>query len=82
MRENTSLHKLFKPGDRVYRKQIDYNENYEGIILSITNDSMEIFWDSINGKYNPIGFTRCSSEEVFDGTNEYTPIKHKHFLHR
>ena len=76
-----NLYDIFKPGDRVYRKYIDENgsnSKYEGIIVSLTNDSMEIYWDTVNGKYKPIGFTKCSIEEVFDGTSGYTPIKHRY----
>lgn len=76
-----NLYDIFKSGDRVYRRYIDENgsnSRYEDIILSLTNDSREVFWDTVNGKYKPIGFTKCSIEEVFDGTSGYTPIKHRH----
>ncbi|RLF39954.1 MAG: hypothetical protein DRN12_06255 [Thermoplasmata archaeon] len=76
-----NIYDVFKPGDRVYRKYIDIdgsNSRYEGIILSLTKDSMEVFWDRVNGKYKPTGFTKCSMEEIFDGSSGYTPIKHRH----
>ncbi|MFO8077625.1 MAG: hypothetical protein R6U21_03155 [Thermoplasmatota archaeon] len=80
-----SLYEKFQPGDRVYRKiNVDNGktEEYEGIIMAMDNDKMEIYWDTIDGEYNPSliddDFTLCSVDEVLNGTEEYSPMKRKH----
>lgn len=79
-----SLYEKFQPGDRVYRKINAENgkkEEYEGIIMAMDNDKMEIYWDTIDGKYDPSliddDFTLCSADEVLNGNEEYSPIKRK-----
>ena len=79
-----SLYDLFQPGERVKRKikgdegRID---EYEGIIMAMGEDQMEIYWDTMNGDYNPElieeDFTLCSADEVVNGSQECSPIKKK-----
>jgi hypothetical protein len=42
---------------------------------------MEIYWDTIDGEYSPDqivdDFTLCDADEVYNGTQEYSPIKRK-----
>ncbi len=89
MRRNTegypSLYEIFHLGDRVrreYRGEDGKTVEYEGLILSMSENAMEVFWDTVDGEYNPAvkGFTRCSLEEIFEGTNGYTPIKRKRYI--
>ena len=77
-----SLYESFKLGERVVRTYKDdsgSSKEYRGLIMAISNDSMEIYWDTVNGKYRPIdmgvAFTKCKVNEVFKGTEHYTPIK-------
>ena len=55
------------------------NNEYKGIILAIDNKGIEIYWDTKDGKYRPkdmdIAFTNCPINEIFKGTEDYTPIK-------
>ena len=84
MRKYPSLFDHFKPGERVVRSIRRDNgtiEVYEGIIMALDNDKMEIYWDTLDGQYSPDAiqndFTLCCVDEVLDGSNEYSPIKHK-----
>jgi hypothetical protein len=47
--------------------------------LGINDISIDIYWDTLNGKYRPedldITFTNCPIDEIFNGTNEYSPLK-------
>ena len=77
-----SLYSSFNIGDRVKKKHIDNSGNkfvYEGIILSISSDFIQIFWDTCDGKYRPYdldeSFTRCTKDEIFNGNIENSPIK-------
>jgi hypothetical protein len=83
-KEFPSLYKNFKPGERVvrsYKNESGEIEEYEGIIMAMDPDYMEIYWDTIDGEYNPDlimdDFTLCDAKEVYDGNQEYSPIKHK-----
>ena len=84
--KNESFQSLFDSfilGDRVSRKH--YNQIngkidvYKGIIMAIDQDGIEIFWDMLNGKYRPndmnIDFTYCSKREIFNGLEQFSPIK-------
>lgn len=84
LKEYPSLYKEFKPGERVIRrckKESGEIEEYEGIIMAMDPDYMEIYWDTIDGEYNPNmiddDFTLCDAEEVYDGNQAYSPIKRK-----
>jgi len=77
-----SLYDKFDLGDRVVRSYTDkygVKKLYKGIILAIDKNGMEIYWDTENGKYRPnemdIAFTHCELEEIFNGNEEYSPIK-------
>jgi len=77
-----SLYDVFELGDRVKRIYKDENGDiveFKGIVLAIDSNSMEIYWDTQDGKYRPVGmnvdFTNCPVEEVFTGTKQYTPIE-------
>ncbi|RLF59642.1 MAG: hypothetical protein DRN27_01980 [Thermoplasmata archaeon] len=79
-----SLYKHFKPGDRVKRSfqgDAGKSKRYEGIIMSMDHDKLEIYWDKIDGMYCPDliekDFTMCSFDEVMNGNYEFTPLKHK-----
>jgi hypothetical protein len=76
------LYDAFELGDRVKRIFKDGNgmiEEYKGIVLAIDSSSLEIYWDTKDGKYRPkdidISFTNCPVKEIFKGTNVYSPIK-------
>ena len=79
-----SLYDNFRPGQRVirqYKKESGDIEEYEGIIMAMDPDYMEVYWDTIDGEYSPIDiaddFTLCNADEVFNGNQEYSPIKRK-----
>ena len=79
-----SLYDKFKPGERVirhYKKESGEIELYEGIIMAMDNEYMEIYWDTIDGEYNPYqiidDFTLCDANEVYNGNLEYSPIRRK-----
>lgn len=84
-RDYPSLLDAFDLGDRVkrvYKDKNGRNKEYKGIILAIDKKSIEIYWDSRDGKYRPddmrIAFTNCPVNEIFKGNEEYTPIKKDH----
>ena len=77
-----SIYDAFELGDRVRRTYKDkYGENieYKGIVLAIDENGVEIYWDTIDGKYRPnemnIAFTNCPKIEIFKGNEKYTPIE-------
>ena len=79
-----SLYDLFEPGERVRRKiKGDQGQTieYEGIIMAMGRDLMEVYWDTLNGEYSPEliedDFTLCSVDEVINGNHECSPIKKK-----
>jgi len=80
--EYPSLYDAFELGDRVKRSYKDINGElieFKGIVLAIDANSIEIYWDTQNGKYRPsdsnLGFTNCPINEIFIGTKEYSPIE-------
>jgi hypothetical protein len=77
-----SLYDIFELGDRVKRVCKEKNgkiKEYKGIVLAIDNNSIEIYWDSIDGKYRPQGmdmaFSNCQIDEIFSGTDKYSSIE-------
>jgi len=77
-----SLYDSFDLGDRVkrtYKNKSGENKEYKGIILAIDDKSVEIYWDTIDGKYRPndmnIAFTNCPINEIIHGTEHFTPIE-------
>jgi hypothetical protein len=77
-----SLYDAFDLGDRVkrlYKDSYGNNKEYKGIVLAIDKKGMEIYWDTEDGKYKPgemnIDFTHLELEEIFKGSNKYSPIK-------
>lgn len=83
-KEYPSLYDEFKPGERVirqYKNESGEIEEYEGIIMAMDPEFMEVYWDTIDGEYSPDqiidDFTLCDADEVYNGTLEYSPIKHK-----
>lgn len=76
-----SLYDAFRLGDRVKRVYIKNHKplEYKGIILAIDKRSIEVYWDTMNGKFRPMGmevtFTNCPIQEIFKGNDNYTPIK-------
>ena len=77
-----SLYDAFELGDRVkrvYKNKNGRNKEYKGIILAIDNKGVEIYWDTRDGKYRPndmeIAFTSCPINEIFQGSDKYTPIE-------
>jgi hypothetical protein len=84
IRKYPSLFDHFKPGERVVRSVRNNDGDikvYEGIIMALDDDKMEVYWDTLDGRYRPevIGndFTLCSADEVLDGNTDFSPIKHK-----
>jgi hypothetical protein len=80
----TSLFDVFEPGQRVKRiftSDDGIIEEYEGIIMAMDNEKMEIYWDTLDGQYCPElieeDFTMCCIDEVFNGSEEFSPIKKK-----
>ena len=80
-----SLYDAFNLGDRVKRTRKDKEskpKEYKGTVLAIDEEAMEIYWDTVNGKFRPedmdIAFTTCPIYEIFNGTENYTPIKKEH----
>lgn len=81
-----SLYDAFDLGDRVkriYRDKNGKSQEYKGIVLAIDEKSVEIYWDTRDGKYRPkdmnIAFTTCPVNEIFKGNEYYTPLeKEKH----
>jgi hypothetical protein len=77
-----SLYDAFNLGDRVKRIRKDKEgkpKEYKGTVLAIDEETIEIYWDTVNGKFRPedmgIAFTTCPIYEIFNGTENYTPIK-------
>jgi len=77
-----SLYDIFELGDRVkrvYKTKNGRNKEYKGIVLAIDKKSIEIYWDTIDGKYRPngmdIAFSNCQIEEIFSGTEKYSSIE-------
>ena len=81
-----SVYEVFELGDRVkrtYKDKNGKNKEYKGIVLSIDDKGIEIYWDTRDGKYRPndmdVAFTNCPVNEIFQGNEKYTPIeKDKH----
>jgi hypothetical protein len=52
--------------------------------MAIYNDSIEIFWDTFNGIYNPHEieniFNKLKIKEVFEGSESYSPIKKNRYI--
>jgi hypothetical protein len=78
----SSLYDAFKLGDRVKRIYKDEHgklKEYMGIILAIDKENIEVYWDTLNGKYRPynmdVTFTKCSVDDIFKGDKYYSPIK-------
>ena len=76
-----SLYDAFELGDRVKRlyKKDGRSMIYKGIVLAIEDNCMEIYWDTLDGKYRPqnmgVAFTNCEVFEIFEGNKSYSPIK-------
>lgn len=80
--KHPSLYDAFNLGDRVkriYREKNGKSREYKGIILAIDEESIEIYWDTRDGKYRPkdmdVAFTTCPINEIFKGNEHYTPIE-------
>ena len=76
------LYDAFELGERVkriYKDKTGKNREYKGIVLAIDENSIEVYWDTKDGKYSPentdMAFTNCQINEIFNGTEEYSPIK-------
>ena len=77
-----SLFDAFRLGDRVkrtYKTKKGKSQEYKGTVLSIDDESIEIYWDTLNGKFRPTGmdvtFTECPIYEIFNGNERYSPIE-------
>jgi len=84
-----ALYDNFKPGDRVSRSRVDKSgklDVYKGIIMRMNEKHLEIFWDVMDGKYRPkdieVNFTNCSLNDIFEGSDKYTPIKREGYKNR
>jgi len=78
------LYEEFEPGERVVRylrKETGEYQKYEGIIMGVDDESIDIYWDTIDNTYCPDAikedFTLLSHDEIYNGNDEYTPIKRK-----
>ncbi len=81
-RNYPSLYDAFDLGDRVrriYKDKDGKEKEYRGIVLAIDDNSIEVYWDTKDGKYRPndmdIAFTNCQIKEIFKGNEKYTPIE-------
>ena len=81
-KKDLSLYDAFKLGQRVIRTFEDKygkKSRYEGIILGIDGTGIEVYWDTLDGKYKPddigVSFTHCDPKEIFYGKEKYGPIK-------
>ena len=77
IQEYPSFYDAFELGDRVKRIYKDINGSHlelKGIVLAIDANSIEIYWDTKDGKYKPtdwnIGFTNCPIDEIFSGNKD------------
>jgi hypothetical protein len=77
-----SLFDAFCLGDRVkrtYKGNKGKPQEYKGTILAIDKEFIEVYWDTLNGKFRPSGmdvtFTECPLYEIFNGNEYYSPIK-------
>ena len=77
-----SLYSTFNLGDRVkriYKDRNGHNNEYKGIVLAINCDGAKIYWDTKDGNYIPndmeIAFSNCPKQEIFKGSEHYSPIK-------
>jgi len=79
--KHPSLYDEFELGDRVKRIYRDGSgtKEFKGIVLAIDKQSIEIYWDTVDGKYRPknmdIAFTNCSLEEIFNGIGKFSRIE-------
>jgi hypothetical protein len=76
------LFDAFRLGDsikRTYKNEKGKSQEYKGTILAIKNECIEVYWDTLNGKFRPFGmdvtFTECQFYEIFNGNEHYSPIK-------
>ena len=79
-----SLFTQFKPGERVSRTVRNNDgkiKEYEGIIMALSDEKMEVYWDTLDGEYSPFrikdDFTMCPVDEVLNGRGKCSPIKRK-----
>jgi hypothetical protein len=79
--EYPSLYESFELGDRVkriYKNNYGEKAEYKGIVLAINEKGMEIYWDTIDGKYRckdtNIDFTHLELEEIYRGNEKYSPL--------
>lgn len=86
-KEGHSLFEKYELGDRVKRTYIDKDGNieyYSGIIMTINNDNIDIFWDTINGKYQPQKieniFNNCTMNEILNGNENFSSIKKERYI--
>jgi hypothetical protein len=82
-----SLFEVYQLGDRVKRTYTNKDgkvEKYSGIILSINTNSLEIYWDTINGRYEPDEidniFDNCKLHDVFYGNEKYSQLKKEKYI--
>ena len=81
---NLTLFDLFNLGDRVNVKFINNTgekKKYSGIVMSINKESIEVFWDKINGRYKPeknnFTFNTFEIDDIINGNENFSPIKKK-----
>ena len=86
-KEGHSLFEIFQLGDRVKRTYVDKDGNieyYSGIIMTIYNDSIDIFWDTINGKYQPQKieniFNNCTMNDILNGNENFSSIQKERYI--
>ena len=84
---NLTLFDLFNLGDRVNVKfinNIGEKEKYSGIVMSINKESIEVFWDKINGRYKPeknnFTFNTFDIDDILNGNKNFSPIKKNKYI--
>ena len=86
-KEYPSLFEVFHLGDRVKRTIVDKDGNtdeFSGIIMAIYNDSIDIFWDTVNNKYSPQEidnlFNNITINDIFNGSDRFSPVKKDRYI--
>ncbi len=80
--KSSTIFEEFKSGDRVKRTlhgSRGKSDIYDGIVMAVKKDHMIVCWDRINGRYNinedAMSITSCPEHEIFEGNEEFSPIR-------
>ena len=85
---NTTLFEIFNLGDRlncIYVNKDGKKDKYSGIVMAISKDNIEVFWDKINGIYKPekihFTFNTLEIDEIINGNQEFSKIKKNKYIY-